>query len=78
MKSKLIVVNSITQALKAKSELENNKIPCKIEKTKPQINSHSCAYAIKVSAKKSLNAVRIIRNSGIEVVDIIDYGYDNS
>lgn len=72
MKTKLIIVSSITHALQAKSELEKHRISTKIQKTTKYSTANSCAYGIKVSSKNSLDAMRIIRSINIEILDFID------
>lgn len=72
MKNKLIIVGSVTYALQAKSELEKNKINCKIQKTAKYSTTHGCAYGLKVNSKNSLEAMRIIRNLNIEIIDFVD------
>ena len=72
MKSKFIIFSSITYALKAKSELEKNKIWCTVEKIKGQTLQNGCIYAIKVKSNKIAQSVRIIKNADIAIIDIID------
>ena len=69
MNCKFLVVSSITYALKGKSELERNNIPCKIEKLDDIALQKGCGYGVRINARDTEMSVRLLRRAGITVID---------
>lgn len=69
MNCKFLVVSSITYALKGKSELERNNIPCKIEKLDDIALQKGCGYGIRINAGDTGMSARLLRRAGIRVID---------
>lgn len=72
MDCKFLIVSSITYALKAKSELENNSIECRIEKIKNIAALKGCGYGIRINRRDVQMSVRLLKSLHIRVIDVID------
>lgn len=72
MNCKFLVVSSITYALKGKSELERNNIPCRIEKLSDMNTQKGCGYGIRINASDSVISVRTLKRAGIRVIDVLE------
>ncbi len=72
MDCEFLIVSSITYAMKAKAELENRGIACKVEKIKNVAALGGCGYGVKVSRGLSTAARRFLTIAGIKVIDTVD------
>ena len=67
MKNELILLPSVTYAMKAKSILEQYQIRSYIQRTPKNVNIKSCGYCLFVP-NRSDEAEKILRNNGIRVL----------
>lgn len=74
MGKQLIMVTSITYAMKGKTILKNHGIASDIERTPKTSNNKSCGYSLYVPHKTE-EAIEILKNSGVEVLGIADKGF---
>ena len=63
----LIMVSSITHAIKGRDLLRSNGQKAYIEKTPGNLDTHGCGYSIIVYERPE-NAVSILKNSNIRII----------
>lgn len=73
MSRQLIMVSSITYAMKAKSILKNKGIYVDISKTSKHSVQQGCGYGL-ILSKNVDKAVKILKENGIDILDITDGG----
>lgn len=71
MSKKLIMVTSITYAMKSKQILANSGIYSDIERTPKNKSTDACGYSLFVP-KRSDEAMQILKAHGIKVLGTID------
>ena len=71
MKDQLILVPSVTYAMKAKNIMEKNHIRAYIQRTPKTAKVRSCGYCLFVPDRTD-EAERILRNNGIRVLGRAD------
>ena len=69
MNRTLIIVSSVTYALRGQGLLESSGIKARINRTKNRKTGSGCSYSISVPREKADEAVRILKNNGIRVID---------
>jgi len=67
MKKELILLPSVTYAMKAKSILDKAKIRSFIRRTPKNVGIKSCGYCLYVPGRSD-EAERLLRNSGVRVL----------
>jgi hypothetical protein len=67
MKNELILLHSVTYAMKAKSILEQYQIRSYIQRTPKYVNIKSCGYCLFVP-NRSDEAEQILRKNGVRVL----------
>ena len=73
MSFKIIVLSSVTYALKSQSILAREGIGTRLEKLSREKTLKGCGYGLRIENLKLNNAVRILNNERIRIVEIIDY-----
>lgn len=73
MGKQLIMVTSITYAMKGKSILSNYAIAADIERTPKTGGEKSCGYSLYVPRKID-EAIEILQNEGIKILGVMDKG----
>lgn len=63
----LIMVNSITYAIKGRDLLRNNGFKAYIEKTPGNLDTHGCGYSIIVYSRLD-KAVSLLKDNGIKIL----------
>ncbi len=67
----LIMVSSITQAIKGRDLLRSNGKKAYIEKTPGHLDTHGCGYSIIVYEQPE-NVIPLLKNSGIRIIGTAD------
>jgi hypothetical protein len=73
MKYSIIIVSSITYAIKAKNEFAHEAIYCRVEKVKKISNQKGCGYGVVVRNNDLERGANIMRSIGIKIIDIVPY-----
>jgi hypothetical protein len=73
MKYKIIVLSSVTYALKAQSILAREGIDTRLEKLSRTRTLKGCGYGLRISSVMLDRAVKLLNNERIRIVEIIDY-----
>lgn len=73
MKFSIIIVSSVTYAMKAKNEFAHEAIYCRIEKIKKISNQKGCGYGIVIRNTDLENGVKLLKNTGIKIIEITPY-----
>lgn len=76
MGKQLIMVPSVTYAMKSKKILVNHNISSDIERTPKHKSGKSCGYSLYVPFKTE-EAVKILEDNGIKVLGVIEKGEQN-
>ncbi|MEF9984212.1 MAG: putative Se/S carrier-like protein [Oscillospiraceae bacterium] len=72
MRTRIIIVKSITHAMKGQKLLSNNRISSSLERNAKAVGLYGCGYGLRVSVKDVDRAVQILNASGIKITDIFD------
>lgn len=73
MSRQLIIVSSITYAMKAKSILKSKGIYVDITKTSKYSVQQGCGYAL-ILSKNVEQAIEILKNNNINILGVVDGG----
>ena len=68
----MLVVSSITYAMRGQKILENHGIPSHIERDVKALAKYGCGYGLRVSAGSDQAARDILAKGGIRVLAVID------
>ena len=63
----LIIVSSVTYAVKGKKILERNGLRCKIKRVPQELSQCGCGYCIELTPRYVYQGVRILRAGGIKI-----------
>ncbi|WP_343253087.1 DUF3343 domain-containing protein [Ligaoa zhengdingensis] len=74
MEKSIIVVKSITYAMRAQQILNNLGISAYIERDIGAASKYGCGYSVRVKTSEAQRAAEIIKAYGIRVVDILPAG----
>ncbi len=73
MKYNILVLSSVTYALKSQGILSREGIGSKLERLKKEQSLHGCGYGIRVE-RANINRIKeILRREKIKIIEIIDY-----
>lgn len=72
MKTKIIIVKSITHAMKGQKLLSSNRISSSLERNAKAVGMYGCGYGLRVQIRDVDMAVRVLKSSGIKITDIFD------
>lgn len=73
MNYRVLIVSSVTYAMKAKNELLREAISCRVEKIKKISNQKGCGYGVVVREMDQERAIRVMRNANIRIIDVLPY-----
>ena len=73
MNYKIIVLSSVTYALKAQSVLVRDGINTRLEKLASERTAKGCGYGLRIENKHVDKAIILLRNEKIRIIEIIDY-----
>lgn len=68
----MLVVSSITYAMRGQKILENHGIPSSIERDIKALAKYGCGYGLRVSVGSDQTAKDILTKGGIKVLAVID------
>lgn len=68
----MLVVSSITYAMRGQKLLENHGIPSHIERDIKALAKYGCGYGLRVSVGSDQTAKEILSSNGIKVLAVID------
>lgn len=68
----IIIVSSVTYAMKAKELLNNAGIHCRIEKVKKQFVQRGCTHGVIIKSSKLQNAKELLMSERIRIYDILE------
>lgn len=74
MEKSIIVVKSITFAMRGQQLLNNYGISAYIERSIGAASRYGCGYSVRVRTSDVARAVQILKESGIHVVDVLPVG----
>ncbi|RPF48690.1 uncharacterized protein DUF3343 [Hydrogenoanaerobacterium saccharovorans] len=74
MGKSIIVVKSITYAMRGQQLLNNYGISAYIERNLGAASKYGCGYSIRVKTNEAARAAEILKSYGIRVVDILPIG----
>ena len=72
MSQPMIVVSSITYAMRGQKILEKQGIPSRMERNVKAMNKYGCGYGLRVNAGSEERAKVILLRSGIKVLAVIN------
>ena len=70
---KIIVLSSVTYALKAQSALAREGISARLEKLSSDRTLKGCGYGLRIDTVNLDKASRLLYSEKIKIVEIIDY-----
>ena len=73
MDTKFFIFSSVTYALRAMTLLKKYGIFSRLEKIKNITSLGGCGYALAIQSDFAENAISIIQNEGIRIVDVLGY-----
>lgn len=74
MEKSIIVVKSITYAMRGQQLLNNYGISAYIERNTGAASKYGCGYSVRVKTVEAARAAEILKSSGIRVVDVLSLG----
>ncbi|WP_312643678.1 DUF3343 domain-containing protein [Hydrogenoanaerobacterium sp.] len=74
MEKSIIVVKSITYAMRGQQLLNNYGISAYIERNTGAASKYGCGYSVRVKTSEANRAAEILTSYGIRVVDILPVG----
>lgn len=74
MEKSIIVVKSITYAMRGQQLLNNYGISAYIERNIGAASQYGCGYSVRVKTTEAARAAEILRSNSIRVVDILPAG----
>lgn len=69
----IMVMSSVTYALKGQSILAQNGLGTRLEKLTRNKSLKGCGYGLRIEKLKLTEAQSILKKEGVKVVEIIDY-----
>ena len=73
MEQNILIVSSVTYAIKAKNELLREGINCKVEKLKKVQTLKGCGYGVAIARDNTDYAVDVMKRANIKVIEIVPY-----
>ncbi|MEG2814311.1 MAG: putative Se/S carrier-like protein [Oscillospiraceae bacterium] len=70
MKRKIIILNSITFAYKARDYLYKNGIKAYVERIPASLRTQGCGYGVRVEGEVK-KSVELLKSIGLEVKDVV-------
>lgn len=74
MEKSIIIVKSITFAMRGQQLLNNYGISAYLERNLGMTSRYGCGYSLRVKTEQAESAAELLRRAGIRVVDIIPLG----
>ncbi len=72
MKTKLIILKSITHAMRGQNLLNNNNIKNSMERNVYAVAKYGCGYGLRVSMNDLNRALSILSQNGFKITEITD------
>lgn len=69
----ILVMSSVTYALKAQGVLARNGIGTRLEKLNKNRSLRGCGYGLRIEKSKINAAQRLLSDENIRIVEIVDY-----
>ncbi|MEG0271782.1 MAG: putative Se/S carrier-like protein [Hydrogenoanaerobacterium sp.] len=71
MEKSIIIVKSITYAMRGQQLLNNYGVSAYLERNIGAASKYGCGYSLRVATADTQNAAALLRSAGIRVVDIL-------